>query len=304
MIGDQTMINCSQAKSLRRDRRAVSPALSSIILTCAVIVMVMIAMFFANNFLQSTLSQNEFKANKQFMLTEGLQIDDVAWTTGRTQTSIFSSRYGTVSFEPAVLNYTFEVRSPSGVWSTIGNWSTGIVMFNMPTSIFSLGNGYFEPIFPSNASFLQEGSGVPVSQVFVSQKNSITRGSDLRVVAAPAIRMLNTIITGFQIGENQTYLKFYLPVLSKGNNLYLSQSITQTGISIFKIAQTDITQIRVTASVPAAAQTLGYDLGDESSSSFIRFQSTSVTYPSTPLTTPSTLELFVANVTVSIGLAT
>ena len=293
------MIKCSQAKSLRRDRRAVAPALSSIILTCSVIVMVMVAMFFANNFLQSTLSQNEFKANKQFMLTEGLQIDDVAWTTGRTQTSIFSSRYGTVSFEPAVLNYTFEVRSPSG-WTTIGNWSTGIVMFNMPTSIFSLGDGHFEQIFPSNASFLQEGSAAPVSQVFVSQKNSITRGSDLRVVAAPAIRMLNTIIA--TESQQQNYLKFYLPVLSTGNNLYLSQSITQTGISIFKIAQTGITQVRVTASVPAAAQTLGYDLGD--SLSFIRFQSTSVTYPSTPLTTPSTLELFVANVTVSIGLAT
>jgi hypothetical protein len=296
------MTHRNQTKNLRRDRRAVSPALSSIILTSGVIVMVLVAMFFANNFLQSTLSQNEFKANKQFMLTEGLQIDDVAWTTGRTQTSIFSSRYGTVNFEPAVLNYTFEVRSSSGTWFTIGNWSTGIVMFNMPTSIFSLGNGYFEPIFPSNSSFFQEGSAAPVSQVFVSQKNSITRGSDLRVVAVPAIRMLSTnIIAGSQ---NQRYLKCYLPVLSKGNNLYLSQSITQTGTSVFKITRTDITQVRVTASIPAVAQTFGYDLGDKNSSSFIRFQNTSVTYPSTPLSTPSILELFVANVTVSIGLAT
>jgi hypothetical protein len=296
------MIHRNRTKNLRRDRRAVSPALSSIILTSGVIVMVLVAMFFANNFMQSTLSQNEFKANKQFMLTEGLQIDDVAWTTGRTQTSIFSSRYGTVSFEPTVLNYTFEVKSSSGAWSTIGNWSTGIVMFNMPTSIFSMGNGYFEPIFPTNASFFQQGSAAPVSQVFVSQKNSITRGSDLRVVAVPAIRMLSTnIITGSQ---NQNYLKCYLPVLSKGNNLYLSQSITQTGTSVFKISRTDITQVRVTASIPAAAQIFGYDVGDKNSSSFIRFQTTSVTYPSTPLSTPSILELFVANVTVSIGLAT
>jgi hypothetical protein len=296
------MIHRNRTKNLRRDRRAVSPALSSIILTSGVIVMVLVAMFFANNFMQSTLSQNEFKANKQFMLTEGLQIDDVAWTTGRTQTSIFSSRYGTVSFEQAVLNYTFEVKSSSGAWSTIGNWSTGIVMFNMPTSIFSMGNGYFEPIFPTNASFFQQGSAAPVSQVFVSQKNSITRGSDLRVVAVPAIRMLSTnIITGSQ---NQNYLKCYLPVLSKGNNLYLSQSITQTGTSVFKISRTDITQVRVTASIPAAAQMFGYDVGDKNSSSFIRFQTTSVTYPSTPLSTPSILELFVANVTVSIGLAT
>ncbi len=290
-----------QTKNLRKNRKAVSPAVSSIILTSAVIVMVLVAMFFANNFLQSTLSQNEYKANKQFMLTEGLQIDDVAWTTGRTQTSIFSSRYGTVSFEPAVLNYTFEVYS-GGSWSTIGNWSTGIVLFNMPTSIFTLGNGYFEPIFPSNASFLQEGSAAPVSQVFVSQKNSMTRGSDLRVVAAPAIRLLNSKIA--TVSQQQNYLKLYLPILSKGSNLYLSQSVTQTGTSIFKIAQTGVTQVRVTVSVLAAAQVLGYDLGDRSSQSFFRFQSTSVTYPANPLSTPSTMELYIANVTVSIGLAT
>ena len=89
-----------------------------------------------------------------------------------------------------------------------------------------------------NQSFLQmdhfcsKAPTAPVSQVFVTQKNSITRGSDLRVVAAPAIRMLNTTIS--TESQQQNYLKFYLPVLSKGNNLYLSQSMTQTGTSIFK----------------------------------------------------------------------
>ncbi len=264
--------------------------------------MVLVAMFFANNFLQSTLSQNEYKANKQFMLTEGLQIDDIAWTIGRTQTSIFSSRYGTVSFEPAALTYTFEVKS-GGNWQTIGSYSSGIVMFNMPTSIFTLGNGYFERIFPSNASFLQQGPTAPVSQVFVTQKNSLQRGSDLRVVTAPAVRLLSSTIS---TGSQQTnYLKFYLPVLSKGNNLYLSQSITQTGDSIYKVAKTGVTQVRVTASIPVAAQTLGYDLGDLSStSSFFRFQSQSITYPSSGSLSPSTVELYIANVTLSIGLAT
>lgn len=296
------MIQIHRSKSLRKNRQAISPAISTVILTAAVVVMVLVAMFFANGYLQSTLSQNEYKANKQFMLIEGLQIDDVAWTTGRTQTSIFTSRYGTVSFQPAVINYTFEVRSySSGLWTTIGNWSTGIVMFNMPTSIFTLGDGYFEPIFPSNASFLQQGSAAPVSQVFVSQKNSLAQGSDLRVVAAPAIRMLNSTIA--TVSQQQNYLKFYLPILNTGNNLYLSQSITQKGIGIFKTAQTGISQVRITASITPAAQLLGYDLGDQDSQSFFRFQSSSVTYPPTPLSNPSTVELYVANVTVSIGLS-
>jgi hypothetical protein len=302
MIGDQTMTKCNQSKSLRRNGRAVSPALSSIILTSAVIVMVLVAMFFANNFLQSTLSQNDYKANKQFMLTEGLQIDDIAWTIGRTQTSIFSSRYGTVSFEPVAITYVFEVKI-GGTWQTIGNYTSGIVMFNIPTSIFTLGNGYFERIFPSNGSFLQQGSTAPVSQVFVSQKNSLQRGSSLRVVATPIVRLLNSTISTST--QQLNYYKFYLPILNAGHNLQLSQTITQTGTGIYKVAKTGVTQIRVNASIPTAAQSIGYDIGYlNSTSSFFRFQSQSITYPASGSLSPSTVELYIANVTLSIGLAT
>jgi hypothetical protein len=296
------MIKNCQSEKFRRNRRAVSPALSSIILTSAVILMVMMAMFFANNYLQSTLSQNEYKANKQFMVTEGLQIDDVAWTIGRTQTSIFSSRYGAVSFEPVAIAYTFEVKT-DGDWQTIGNFSSGIVMFNMPTSIFTLGNGYFERILPSNGSFLQQGPTAPVSHVFVTQKNSLQRGSGLRVVAAPTIRMLTSTIS--TSSQQQNYFKFYLPILSSGNNRYLSQSVTQTGTNIYKVAKSGVTQIRVNASIPTAAQSLGYDLGDlDNDSSFFRFQSQSITYPASGTFSPSTVELYIANVTLSIGLGT
>jgi hypothetical protein len=289
-----------QAKNIRRDRRAITPAISTIIVTSAVIVMVLVAMFFANSYLQSTLSQSEYKANRQFMTTEGLQIDDVAWTIGRTQTSIFTSKYGTVNFEPNVLTYTFEVKT-TGSWQLIGNYTSGVAMYTIPTSLVSLGNGYFERIYPTNGSFLEEGATAPVSQIFVSQKNSLVHGSGLRIVAEPTIRMLNsTIIIGAQ---QQNYFKFYLPILAAGTNLYASQSITQTSKGVLKIAVPGVTLIRVNASVTPAAQALGYDIGDLSSSSFFRFQSLSVTYPSTGSLSSSTIELYIANVTVSIGLA-
>ena len=290
-----------QAKNLRRDRRAITPALSTIIVTSAVIVMVLVAMFFANNYLQSTLSQSEYKANRQFMTTEGLQIDDVAWTIGRTQTSVFTSKYGNVNFEPGVITYTFEVNT--GTWQLVGNYTSGIVLFTIPTSLVSLGNGYFERIYPTNGSFLQQGSTASVSQIFVSQKNSLARGSGLRIVAVPTIRMLNsTIVIGAQ---QQNYFKFYLPVLSRGINLYASQSITQTSTGVLKLAIPNVTQIRVNASITPAAQALGYDLGNlNSTTSFFRFQSQSMTYPPTGSLTPSTMELYIANVTVSLGLST
>jgi hypothetical protein len=287
-------------EKLRRNRKAVSPAISSIILTSAVIVMVLVTMLFSNNFLQSTLSENEYRANKQFMQTTALQIDDVAWTIGRTQTSVFSSRYGLVNFEPTVLTYTFEVKAGSSNWVTIGNWSTGVIMFSIPASIYSLGSGYFERVFPAEGTFLQNGSTAPVSQVFVTQKTPMPKGNSLRVVAAPTIRVLNsTILAGSQ---TQNYIKFYLPLLSNGSNLYLSQSITLAGTNIVKVAQTGVTQVRINASIPTAAQALGYDLDNLSStSSFFRFQSLSTTYVAPA---PSTVELYLSTVKVSLGLST
>jgi len=101
-------------RSLRKDERAASPAISTVILTAAGIVMILIAMSYANNILSLKMAQNEFSTNKQFMQTTGQQLDDIAWTVGRTQTVSFSSRYGTVKFQDSALNYTFRVHSSAG----------------------------------------------------------------------------------------------------------------------------------------------------------------------------------------------
>jgi hypothetical protein len=95
--------------SLLKDKRAVSPAISSVILTAAGIVMILVAMSYANNILSLKMAQNEYNTNKQFMLTTGQQIDDVAWTVGRTQTISYSNKYGNVGFLAVALNYTFRI---------------------------------------------------------------------------------------------------------------------------------------------------------------------------------------------------
>ena len=126
-----------------------------VIVTSAVIVMILVAMVFANNFLNARMAENEFSTNKQFMLTTSLQVDDIAWTIGRTQTVRYSSRYGQVGFQNDALNYTFEVYSDGG-WHQLFNLSTGAIMFNTPVSQYTLGNNYFERIYPtSNGSFVQ-----------------------------------------------------------------------------------------------------------------------------------------------------
>jgi len=79
-------------QNFRRNRKALSPAISTVIITSAVVVMVLVAMMYSNTYLNDNLSRNEFAVNKQFMLTTSLQLDDIAWIIGRAQTVRYSAK--------------------------------------------------------------------------------------------------------------------------------------------------------------------------------------------------------------------
>ncbi len=253
-----------------------------------IVSLLLVTIVFANNFLDTRLAENEFSSSKQFMLTTGLQVDDVAWTIGRTQTVRYSSRYGSVAFEPSALTYTFEVYD--GSWHTVLTTTTGIILYNVPTSMITYGNNYFERIFPSSSdSFLQNGSAAAVARVFAREKLPMSDGSYTRVVAVPSIRTLNSTVIG------TTYVKFYLPSLTETGSEYLSQSITLTGNSVTKTTKSSVTQVRITLAFPSASRGFTEDFFNFASStqliSFSGFDDVVV-------------EIYVGNVTVSFGMYT
>lgn len=276
---------------LRLNNRAVSPAISSVILTAAVVVMVLVAMVYTNRFLDSRMAENEFTTNKQFMLTTALQLDDIAWTMGRTQTIRYSCRFAQLDFEPEVLQYSFEVLHDA-TWQHIFTGKTGIILFNMPINAYTIGNNYFERVFPpSNGSFLQDGPSAPVSHVYVMEKLPMTAGNFTRVVVTPSLRMLQS-----EIGT-QNYVKFYLPLLEDGTNLWLSQSVTLTGKNVTQYVLSSVNQVRFKIEFPKASE--GFD------SSFFPFQNTlQPSYYSVTVELPpsSVVEFYVGTVRVSMGL--
>ncbi len=277
--------------SLRKDKRAVSPAISTVILTAAVIVMILVAMSYAKNILNMKMAENEFNTNKQFMQTTGQQIDDIAWTIGRTQTVSYSSKYGNVKFQEAALNYTFQVHTSSGWENLTLPGETGIILYNMPVSSYSMGNNYFERVPCVNSSFLQTGSSAPVSQVFCEEKLPMSDGSYVRIALVPTMRVLTSTVT------STSYFKFYLPDLENGTNLYRSQSVTLTGNGISKVTQSGVDQVSVSVSFPQAAS-LGFD------SSFFNFNSTTINLNSTStpkMPSDSVVEFYVGKVVVTIG---
>ena len=103
-------------------------------MTAAIVVLVLVAITYANSSLTNQIAGDEFSANKQFMQSTGLQIDNVAWTIGRTETVDYTAKYGQVTFVPNVINYTIEINTGSS-WQTIYNSTTGMILFNMPVEI-------------------------------------------------------------------------------------------------------------------------------------------------------------------------
>ena len=300
MIGAEKNTGSSHAQSLRKDKRAVSPAISTVILTAAVVVMILVAMGFANTFLDARMAENEFSTNKQFMLTTGLQIDDIAWTIGRTQTVRYSSRFGNMKFQSSALNYTFEVYNGIG-WEVLFSNVTGMILFNIPVSTYSITNNYFERISPaSNGSFLQQGPSAPVSHVFCVEKLPMTEGNYTRIVVVPSIRILNSTIAGPQQPTATNYFKFYLPTLEPGTHLYRSQSITLTGESITKVIRNGVSQVRINVTFPNGLplSTQGFDYD------FFKFDHAIDAYHASetvPLPADSVVEFYIGKVKVTLG---
>jgi len=278
--------NETRLRGFKRDRKALSPAISSVILTSAVVVLLLVTIVFANNFLSSRMAENEFSATKQLMQTLGLQTDDVAWTIGRTQTTRYPSRFGVVNFESLALNYAVYVNDTF----FLGNYSTGVLLFNMPIDKYSMGNNYEERITPSSdRSFLQVGTSAPVCHVFITEKVPMNDGNYIRVIVAPSIRMLNSTITNGGVVTN--YFKFYLPILRAGVNPRHSQSVSLAGSSVLVDTESSVTKVKIHVSFQKAS--LGFD------SQFFNFDSVN---EEVDVPNGSIVQFYTGEVTVSLGL--
>jgi hypothetical protein len=265
-----------------RGKKGTSPAISAVIVTGVIVTLVTVALSFATNLLVVRMAESEFSSAKQFMHTLGLQIDDVAWVIGRTETVRYSGRYGDVFFEEA-LNYTVYIKTPSNQdFQKLYSTTTGIVSFNMPVERYSVGYDYFELIYPtSDNTFLLSGASAPLARIFAIEKLPMTDGSFLRIVTVPTIRMVNVSLSA------SNYIRLYLPVLSEGESPKHSDSMTLTGQSVSRISET-VTSIKIEVSFPM----------DEYDNSFFQFPLIEETIA---LADESVLELYVGTVDVALG---
>lgn len=289
------MVLVGKVHKKRSGKRAMSPVISSVIMTGAIVAILSVTLVFANNLLWSRVAEGDFNSSKQLMQTAGLQIDDVAWTMGRTETIRYSSQYGEVVLEPSLLNYRVSVETGEGTYEFSDD--TGTLLFNLPTSRYSITNGYWERVFPAQIESLTlKGTSAPVVRVFAIERMPMYDGSYIRVVVAPAVRVLfsaiNTSIS------STYYIKMYLPVLSAGDAPRLSQSITLTGNSVRAHTLNNVESISVNVDFPRAASPENFD------SAFFNFpfDSEDISIPSPGTYDNVVFELYLSEVSVEFGL--
>jgi len=295
----ETLVMFGKFHKKRSGKRGISTAISSVIMTGAIVAILSVTLIFANNLLWSRVAEGDFDSSKQLMHTAGLQIDDVAWTVGRTETIRYASQYGEVVFEPSVLTYTVSVNGGSEPYEV----STGALLFNLPTSRHSITNGYWENIFPSqNESLTLKGTSAPVVRVFAVERMPMSDGSYIRVVVAPAVRVLFSSINASDSSKTY-YIKMYLPVLTVGEAPRLSKSITLTGESFAANTVNNVMSINVTVDFPRGASPENFD------SDFFNFPYNSETLDVPPIVLPPdegyndvVLELYLSEVSVDFGL--
>ncbi|MEM2280901.1 MAG: hypothetical protein QXZ68_02795 [Candidatus Bathyarchaeia archaeon] len=278
----------------KRNIKAVSPAISTVILTSAIVVLLLVTIVFANNFLSARMTENEFSAMKQFMQTVALQIDDVAWIPGRVQTIRYASKYGHVSLEygsrgmrgeNGTLIYRVYILEGSN-YKSFANFSTSIILFNVPVSSYSLGNNYYERIFPSSGSFLQKGASAPVSHVFVVEKLPMDDGNYIRIVVAPCIRVLNSTL------GTTKYFRFFLPILVPGSSPRLSQSVTLASRSV-SVKTGVCNAVRITVDFSRESFQKGFN------ENFFKFEQITEFFD---VPDGSVIEFYTGTVVVSLGL--
>jgi hypothetical protein len=281
------MTTKSPLRRLRKDKKALTPAISTTILTSAIIVMLLVTINFANNYLNARVAENEFNAMKQFMQNVGEQIDSVAWIPGQTETIRFASKFGYISFQPVFLNYSIYLDgSPSANFSYL----TRILLYNMPINSYNIADNYYERLSPrSTDSFLQAGPSAPVSRTYIIEKLSMNGGSFLRIAVVPCIRMINTT-TSTGESTTQNYTRFFLPILSPGTQTGSSQSVTLRGSQISRETGT-ANNVKIGVTFPNA--TMGFN------EDFFRFSSQNETVTVEP---GSIVEFHTSKVIVSIGL--
>lgn len=144
---------------LERNRKAVSPAISMVIITSVTVVLVLVAGNYAYQVLERQRAASEFDAVKKSFVTFDDAIRDVAWDRNGVRSARFTINYGVLEVIPAdaarglPINVTIK-EYPDAKYINF----TGCLRYNLSTYYVTFGNGYRSYLFGDNKTAISKGT--------------------------------------------------------------------------------------------------------------------------------------------------
>ncbi len=153
-------------RSFRKNRRGVSPAISTVVITAATVVMVLVSGSYALQLLERQRASTEFDVAVKSILTFDDAVRDIAWDRGGSRSVRFTTNYGALH----LLQQNKSVNIRALEYSAVNqDLSTGVVRYSIPTSYLTFGNGYSSYIL-GNESTVVSSTAASVGQALASQE--------------------------------------------------------------------------------------------------------------------------------------
>ena len=118
------------SKSLRRNRKAASPAVSMVIITAATVVLVLVASGYALQVLWRQQATAEFDAVRNSISSFDDALRDIAWDRGGSRSIRFTTNYGNMRLIDSSKKFTISAIGLNGTFSY--EFTTSAVKYQMP----------------------------------------------------------------------------------------------------------------------------------------------------------------------------
>lgn len=183
---------------LRRNGKGVSPAISTVIITAATIVLVLVASQYAYRIMEQNKGAAEFASAKKAML----KLNDSIWYVSdkpqASRSTQFEANYGVIALVPNALNLTVTV-GVAGNFKSYPTITSGLIKYCISTDYVNYGNGYKEYIL-GNETVIVSRATDDLGQIVIEQQSG-----RVSVVLSYRVYVAKTYET-VSYGQNVTYV--------------------------------------------------------------------------------------------------
>lgn len=143
----------------KKDSKAVSPAISTVIIVAATVILVLVAGNHAYQVLERQRAASEFDAVKKSFVTLDDAVRDVAWKRGGARSARFTINYGVLEVVPADGARGLPINVAVVEFSEAKYVGfTGYLRYNLSTNYITFGDGYKSYLFGDSGTVISKGT--------------------------------------------------------------------------------------------------------------------------------------------------